>query len=101
MLGAPPFFRGSLSTDFFNFRELALQQLQELNCAPSVPLQDVPRESLRQHLGFGKDDEEARDEIDERLARMISRSFFDLLIIEFRFRTHALPVRTSRRHNYQ
>ncbi|KIM38720.1 hypothetical protein M413DRAFT_447667 [Hebeloma cylindrosporum] len=58
-------------------REAALQQLQELPCAPSVPLQDVPRESLRQHLGFGKDDEEARDELDERLAQH-TRYLYDL-----------------------
>jgi len=64
------------------FREAALQQLQELACAPSAPLQDVPSESLRQHLGFGKDDEEARDEIDERLARKIDRPLSGLLVIE-------------------
>ncbi|KAF8967474.1 hypothetical protein BDZ97DRAFT_2056877 [Flammula alnicola] len=50
-------------------RETALQQLQQLTCAPSVQMQDVPRESLKQHLGFGKDEEEGRDELDERLAQ--------------------------------
>ena len=36
-------------------------------------MQDVPRETLGQHLGFGfgfgRDEEEGRDELDERLAR--------------------------------
>jgi len=51
-----------------------------------VSLQDVPRESLQQHLGFGKDDEEARDEIDERLARMrINPTSLALLTMEFFF----------------
>lgn len=54
---------------FFFAREIALEQLQQLACAPSVQMQDVPRESLRQHLGFGRDDEEGRDELDEKLAR--------------------------------
>ena len=86
------------------FRETALQQLQELACAPSVPLQDVPSESLRQHLGFGRDDEEARDEIDERLARKINRPLSHLLIIELKFQntpdmcltSKMIPQRTLR-----
>ena len=50
-------------------RATALEQLQQLACSPSVPMQDVPRETLGQHLGFGRDEEEGRDELDERLAR--------------------------------
>jgi histone deacetylase 1/2 len=50
-------------------RENALQQISELTGAPSVGMHDVPRESVGEHLGFGKDEEEGRDELDERLAR--------------------------------
>jgi len=53
----------------FLCRATALEQLQELACAPSVPMQDVPRETVGQHLGFGRDEEEGRDELDEQLAR--------------------------------
>ena len=55
--------------DIVNYRATALEQLQQLACSPSVPMQDVPRETLGQHLGFGRDEEEGRDELDERLAR--------------------------------
>ena len=54
---------------FVLYRATALEQLQQLACSPSVPMQDVPRETLGQHLGFGRDEEEGRDELDERLAR--------------------------------
>ncbi|KAF8179244.1 histone deacetylase RPD3 [Pholiota molesta] len=50
-------------------RANALQQLTELEHAPSVQIQDTPRESVQQHLGFGRDEEEGRDELDERLAQ--------------------------------
>lgn len=50
-------------------RTTALKQLQELDGPPSVQMHDVPRESVKEHLGFGKDDEEGRDELDDRLAR--------------------------------
>jgi histone deacetylase 1/2 len=50
-------------------RTTALEQLQELNFAPSVQMQDVPRESLSHHLGFRKDHHEERDELDKKLAR--------------------------------
>jgi len=50
-------------------RTTALEQLQQLACAPSVPMQDVPRESLGQHFGFGRDEEEGRDELDDQLAQ--------------------------------
>jgi histone deacetylase 1/2 len=54
-----------------------LQQLAELPHAPSVQLQDVPRESLGAHLGFahgvrGEEsdgDDEEYDALDRRLAR--------------------------------
>ena len=54
------------------YRATALEQLQQLACAPSAPMQEVPRESISQHLGFGKDEEEGRDELDEQLARQLS-----------------------------
>ena len=50
-------------------RTTALEQLQELSPAPSVGMHDVPRESVGEHLGVDKDEEESRDELDERLAR--------------------------------
>ncbi|KAF9255973.1 histone deacetylase RPD3 [Marasmius fiardii PR-910] len=50
-------------------RAIALEQLRELEGAPSVGIHDTPRESLATHLGFGKDDNEKRDELDERLAQ--------------------------------
>ena len=52
-------------------RTTALEQLQELISAPSVQMQDVPRESLSHHLGFRKDDGEERDELDKKLARTL------------------------------
>ncbi|KDR84346.1 hypothetical protein GALMADRAFT_55732 [Galerina marginata CBS 339.88] len=52
-----------------NIREVALEQLQQLSCAPSVQMQDVPAVSVGQHLGFGKYEVEGKDELDERLAR--------------------------------
>jgi hypothetical protein len=59
-----------------HLRKLALKQLSELEHAPSVQMQDVPRQSLHEHLGLstvGLDEEEA-DEIDERLAREYTHS---------------------------
>ncbi|KAG6820925.1 hypothetical protein H0H93_009699 [Arthromyces matolae] len=50
-------------------RTTALEQLAQLNPAPSVGLQDVPRESVGQHLGLGRDDNEARDDLDSELAQ--------------------------------
>lgn len=51
--------------------ENAIEQLRDLNCAPSVGMHDVPRESVGQHLGLGRDEDDdvARDKLDERLAR--------------------------------
>ncbi|KAH9965753.1 histone deacetylase [Russula dissimulans] len=51
-------------------REAALQQLSELQAAPSVGLHDVPRESVGQHLGLMTDDGiQSRDDLDEKLAQ--------------------------------
>ncbi|KAJ7798387.1 hypothetical protein B0H14DRAFT_2906715 [Mycena olivaceomarginata] len=55
-------------------RERALEQLQQLRSvgAPSVGMHDVPRESVGDHVGLTsrrRDEEEARDELDERLAQ--------------------------------
>ena len=41
-------------------------------------MHDVPRESVGQHLGFGRDNEEGRDELDERVARMSLSSFSNI-----------------------
>ncbi|THH14176.1 hypothetical protein EW146_g6128 [Bondarzewia mesenterica] len=51
-------------------KETAIRNLQELEPVPSVAMQDVPRESIGEHLGFFRDDEmDARDELDDRLAQ--------------------------------
>jgi len=50
-------------------RETALKHLSELRPAPSVGLQDVPSESLGEHLGFRSVRHEKVDELDERLAQ--------------------------------
>ncbi|KAK7467338.1 hypothetical protein VKT23_004395 [Stygiomarasmius scandens] len=47
----------------------ALEQLRELQSAPSVQMQDTPRESLGHHLGFEKERRGSRNELDERLAQ--------------------------------
>ncbi|PBK60286.1 hypothetical protein ARMSODRAFT_1026687 [Armillaria solidipes] len=46
----------------------ALEHLRELQSAPSVGMHDVPRESLLEHLGFGKESD-TQDKLDERLAQ--------------------------------
>ncbi|KAF8975988.1 hypothetical protein BDQ17DRAFT_1441288 [Cyathus striatus] len=44
--------------------------VQSLACAPSVQMQDTPRESVGQHLGFAPVDEQVpRDDLDEKLAQ--------------------------------
>ena len=50
------------------YSETVLQHLSELRPAPSVGLQDVPRESMGDHLGFTSQQVYA-DETDEKLAR--------------------------------
>ncbi|KAJ7649065.1 histone deacetylase RPD3 [Mycena polygramma] len=54
-------------------RERALEQLEQIRPmgAPSVGMHDVPRESVGVHLGVTsrRDEDEARDELDERLAQ--------------------------------
>ncbi|KAK0234827.1 hypothetical protein EDD85DRAFT_938975 [Armillaria nabsnona] len=55
---------GSLEQVWIN----ALEHLRELVSAPSVGMHDVPRESLLEHLGFGKESD-TQDKLDERLAR--------------------------------
>lgn len=46
-----------------------MRQVGELTPAPSVGLHEVPRETVYQHLGFGKDEEEGRDPLDASVAR--------------------------------
>ena len=43
-------------------------------------MRDVPRESLGHHLGFGKDKQEGRDELDKTLARKLE-SFLRLSVL--------------------
>ncbi len=68
----------------------ALEHLRELNCAPSVGMHDVPRESLLEHLGFGKESD-TQDKLDERLARK-SPVFDDCKSRLTTPRTHAVCV---------
>ena len=71
------FFFCSCCFCFWNGNELgndritALEQLSQLPGAPSVGMHDVPRQSVGEHLGFGKDDDLGRDELDDRLARKL------------------------------
>ncbi|RPD67555.1 histone deacetylase [Lentinus tigrinus ALCF2SS1-7] len=59
-------------------REEALRHLSELRPAPSVQMQDVPRESLGDHLGLGGVHAHAPiDDLDERLAQH-ARFVYDL-----------------------
>ncbi|KAI0074784.1 histone deacetylase RPD3 [Panus rudis PR-1116 ss-1] len=50
-------------------REVALQQLSEIRPAPSVGLQDVPRESLGKQLGLSHTEVGKVDKLDEQLAQ--------------------------------
>jgi len=59
------------------FRATALQQLQELAPAPSVGMHDVPKESIGHHLGFRRDQVEAQDPLDAKLAQH-TRYVYDL-----------------------
>lgn len=54
-------------------RETTLQHLSQLRPAPSVGLQDVPRESMGEHLGFSSR-QMRTDDTDEKLARKYSIS---------------------------
>ncbi|CAK5283462.1 unnamed protein product [Mycena citricolor] len=60
-------------------RERALAQLAELatRCAPSVPMADIPHESLGVHLGLFADEEHGMDALDERVAQH-ARYVYDL-----------------------
>lgn len=63
--------------------ETALKHLSELRPAPSVGLQDVPRESVGEHLGFSSQERKKTDDLDDRLAREPSlRMGRDLLLID-------------------
>ena len=55
----------------------ALQHLSELRPAPSVGLQDVPRESVGEHLGIASVYEQTPlDDLDEQLARELGPHHF-------------------------
>ncbi|KAJ7135320.1 histone deacetylase RPD3 [Mycena filopes] len=49
----------------------ALKDLSQLSHAPSVGLQDTPREKLEKHLRRGLDRGEARDDLDRQLAQHV------------------------------
>ena len=51
-----------------------MEQLQQLKGPPSVQMHDVPRESVGEHLGFGKDGDDRQDALDDRLARQYKRT---------------------------
>lgn len=68
--------------------ETALRYLSELRPAPSVGLQDVPRESVGEHLGIGDAYEQGPlDDLDEQLAREYHRTSF----MQYPHPTHLLP----------
>ena len=74
-------------------RETALQQLSELQVAPSVGLHDVPRESVGQHLGLMADEETlSKDELDDKLARKLSLVVGNSLSVLTFFRARSLRV---------
>ncbi|KAL1746253.1 hypothetical protein HDZ31DRAFT_34574 [Schizophyllum fasciatum] len=62
-------------------RARALQNLSEMQAAPSVQMQDVPRDHLGKHLRLAVDDENEddaeRDDLDKRLAQHM-RYVYDL-----------------------
>lgn len=58
---------------FLDRRTHVLENLRQLPPAPSVQLQDVPRENLGDHLGvWQKNEREAQDELDLTIARSFS-----------------------------
>ncbi|EPQ52568.1 histone deacetylase [Gloeophyllum trabeum ATCC 11539] len=50
-------------------RQIVLQQLSQLQPAPSVGIHDVPSESVGDHLGWRMAESEPRDELDKDLAQ--------------------------------
>ena len=77
-------------------RVKALEQLRDLQPVPSVGLQDTPRESLGAHLGFGKDDQEKRDQLDELLARMYCFYLYEEILINLFRRAYSLCIQPPR-----
>jgi hypothetical protein len=57
-------------------RTIALQQLSELQPAPSVELHDTPRESIDEHLGLTRSGREEVDDLDRELARKFDQYLF-------------------------
>ena len=65
--------RQNKSTDRLSVHsETALRHLSELRPAPSAGLQDIPRESLGEHLGFSSREAQT-DDLDGNLARQSTR----------------------------
>lgn len=56
------------------FRTKILKNLSDLEGAPSVGMQDVPRESVGSHLGFQTEFEP--DELDKEISRRYRFGFF-------------------------
>lgn len=70
-------------------RETALRHLSELRHAPSVGLQDVPSESVGEHLGFSSREIQT-DDLDEKLARKFRNRAACYIGTELRIRTYAV-----------
>ncbi|PBK83384.1 hypothetical protein ARMGADRAFT_1089506 [Armillaria gallica] len=51
-----------------SLEQVWINTLEHLKNAPSVGMHDVPRESLLEHLGFGKESD-TQDKVDERLSQ--------------------------------
>jgi hypothetical protein len=69
-----------------------MKQLSDLQPAPSVGMHDVPRESVGQHLGFGKDEEEGRDALDASVARQSCSTSCQILMLILNL-TRTCPIR--------
>lgn len=74
--------------------DLALEALRELGPAPSVQLQDVPREDLRSHIGLRKPRVEAADDLDDELASMSHIGLCNSRMTPSN-RQHQIPIRPS------
>ncbi|KAF5378920.1 hypothetical protein D9757_008721 [Collybiopsis confluens] len=90
--------QGWKQTEIDRVRERALQQLKELEGrigAPSVQMQDVPRDSIGEHIGYVREgrEQEWKDELDITLAQH-SRLVYQLqspAFTNFHSRRHPSP----------
>ena len=68
-----------------SYREQVIERLRLLPFAPSVGMQEMPRESLGAHLGFKghkQDRPELVDELDEKLGSMYLDLFIQQIVLK-------------------